>query len=129
MKRFISFLCSLLFLSIFAIEVSGQDLNKTVWRCTSKECLKWAPEGTQYVEMHFYTNSPAPHLNYVYSNPDPIKNKFEVWFVSNSYKGYLEVGKGEGNPYIPIEIKGNQISLKNSRVWKEKPDFVFTRIK
>ena len=136
-----------LILSIFlSIDVYGEesninieDLHNTVWRCTSKECLKWgAPEGTQYVEMHFFVNkhyrSPICTLSYVYCHADPFKSTAEHWNVQgmlnmHTSKVEISVGKGERNPYIPIEIRGNQLILKNSKVWKEKPDFIFIKIR
>lgn len=122
MKRILTILCCVVAISLKLYSI---DLSGTEWRCTSKECLEWAPEGTIYVEMIFKNDHT---LRYVYKKKDPIYTKVEIWHVI-SINDYVAVSQQERSPDIPIEINGNILVLKNSLVWKEKPDFVFKRIK
>lgn len=127
MKTVINLLNFLLLLLV-SVNIHGVNLDKTIWRCTSKECLKWTPEGTVYVELCFH-GGPYPTVNYVYYKQNPFLSKFEVWYVTYGINDRIAVGKGGQSPYVPVEIRGNTLILKNSKIWKEKPDFIFYRIK
>ena len=101
------------------------SLQNTKWRCTNN--LEYAPIGTTAIELHFYR---YPKVNFVYIKKNQAKS--EGWWANDMiFKNKHIVGIAPANTrqYIPIELNGNKLILKNSEVGNSRPDFIFYRIK
>lgn len=103
-------------------------LGGTKWRMDNN--LEWFHHDTKYVTLTFFKNSPMASLT-SYFNSGWGENKTMYTNVALnedfSYSLYIYTPNQSEYPIL-IEVRNNILIMHNSKVWPEKPDFIFRRV-